>query len=791
MAFADVVTDKVGIKAFCLSFSLYNYDTSDELSIQVSSNDQFGPTYQPILLSVSDVSFELGFGQPVTKISDLSFSIANTILQHGRDISHSSVSELFGKGYHWKGRTVLVKLGCLDTDGSVATQTIWSGTLTDGRCDGKAVHFEAVAEPALKMDRVLPPDTILKHTYAGAPAHSIGSPLPIVFGDCGTEPVDSGKSDQYNKDAEMVGLSDLTRVVRCICVDQNIDTNVGPTFMVSGHELKTFPVASSGSVFIHLANLKQMGIIDSSRYSLTNDANGGKIEFTYKNPQFTAHIDTDGAYADTNIVSPENAHDKDAATYCTSDGVDGFWTKTRLSLVTPRPPDLGAIEWAKVYVLCSFNTSAAGHEGEYVRRGLWNVGTSAWQSYTDNFGVKADPPTSWLAHTITGVTSVSDFPAEMAVKIEHIVPGASGTWTGAYLRIYEICLVVKYEPYADVFEEYRERKRGWWEGYKWVTFRRKVGQVEAERFPNITLGEKDIYAACQGMKDDGSGTVTGTANALIETPSSIVHQLVKSSDYMDYSDVQTSAPGSFTEARTDQAALSLKAAMSINEHATYSQLLPELCRQSLLGLMVKPASTMPIGVVFWGSAAADNLYGTAIHFDDVLDGQETATGWTSAADIRNAFYIQCEYCPQTRTCEAMAMCDGTDSDDGLGTDDYAEKAKLATSITRHDRREFHLRADYLRVNAIDEIRNRYADMLYDNRVGLRFPVPWKYYDLMAGHVIEIDNDSWRGAGWYYPAKTNGGEGYWKYDGVTRYFLVERVSFSDDGYMEIEASEGVW
>ena len=93
-------------------------------------------------------------------------------------------------------------------------------------------------------------------------------------------------------------------------------------------------------------------------------------------------------------------------------------------------------------------------------------------------------------------------------------------------------------------------------------------------------------------------------------------------------------------------------------------------------------------------------------------------------------------------------------------------------------------------------------MKMDSRPALRFSVPWgKYYDLMAGHVIELDDDSWRdptkrhppnvGPPKYYPGSTGGTAGAWSAGGTTRYFWVTRVSFADEGYMEVEAEEGVW
>jgi len=49
---------------------------------------------------------------------------------------------------------------------------------------------------------------------------------------------------------------------------------------------------------------------------------------------------------------------------------------------------------------------------------------------------------------------------------------------------------------------------------------------------------------------------------------------------------------------------------------------------------------MTMGFVYWGSAAADNLYATAIAGADI---EEFEAGWTPLEQVKNAIYVHCEY----------------------------------------------------------------------------------------------------------------------------------------------------
>jgi hypothetical protein len=49
----------------------------------------------------------------------------------------------------------------------------------------------------------------------------------------------------------------------------------------------------------------------------------------------------------------------------------------------------------------------------------------------------------------------------------------------------------------------------------------------------------DLFVACQGHKDDGAGTITGTSNALIENPSHVIEGILR--NQLSFTDIDTTA----------------------------------------------------------------------------------------------------------------------------------------------------------------------------------------------------------------------------------------------------------
>jgi hypothetical protein len=777
MSFATEVDNRLITGCFGIKFYLYNYTTSDLTpAIQVCNNDKFGPTWQPCLTEVSGVDYTLAFGQAIADVSDLTFTIANGVLQHALGSqAHETVGELIAEGYHWKGNTVHLYLLVMDEPaGSIVSSEIWDGYIVNCEVSGAGVTFDCVNSAHYEAEEKFPDTTIILKNYAEAPASSVGDPLPIVYGDYDVPEYDQGyggHTDALDKAFERMGLQLPAKLVPCLCTDTNeSNLTTGPVFHLSKAECKEFPLTHSASVFRYIPELQQLAPIDSSTFTITNAGAATYITFD-KVIKFQVAVRPHEIGTCTGTVDPEKSYDGDASTYARLSEINDL-----LQLKIERPPDLGELDSIRVMLLRDFTLDSA--TGEFGLADLSIPDFAGGHSDIGDNTIGTDPLVDYHDVTMDNFDRVEDLPVELGVRLKNTTSDDYGQ-----IDIFEVAVSFVFkarhiaEPaiQAGITETLIPRRRG---GYDIHVER----TVEPDQYPQISEKNGIIFAAVKGTKDTAGGTVTGTANALIECPAAVLYSVLAQAT--DLTVNTTSDPGDIDKAVDDQQTDGIKSTIFFDTRKSFRDWAEELCRQSGLGLTIGMHSGVTkIGAVYWGSAASQNLYGTAIPFTDVLHDRETHIGWTPQTDTYSGVYIYGDYDPRTRTFRTVAMADGTDSDDGTGTDDYGSKAALASSKTNYKNDDFSLKATHI-AGGIAAVRDLFAGMLPEPRVALRFSLPWKYYDLQVGHVIQLDSASWVAGGRLYPEVSGG---VW----TDQRFWVERVSFSDDGYMEIEASEGVW
>jgi hypothetical protein len=767
--FAELVGNKTGDRAFGIAMQLYNYSTSTAFAFSVTNSDRFSPEYDAILVECSQPTFECRFLGGANFPPDVSFKILDKRVQ-ASPAGDLCLSDRFAAGFAWYGQELAISLLIWDEIAkAIRSQAIWVGVVTECNPTGDGeIDFVAMHKTKWLLDKPFPPDTITAHDYPNAGPGVLGMPVPYVWGDNRAIPTDDGASDAYNLFYESMGLGDTRRVVPAYCWDRSIVGTNGPEHVISGLQLKEIATAATQAVFADVGS-DALAPLASTAYIITNDASGGRVEI-YREYKVAVPIRPDKAAAGDDTANTDYAFDGDLDTYCELGDSDYDFRAN-----IPSPPDLGAISKIEVKMNCELPVTLG--VGEYYEFGLYDIGAGAWLETPDHVTTDGNK-----TYTVSAtIYRVSDLPGELAIRAypQGINYGTDPTHV---LRIAECALVVTYRcrqrldslPFELPAMPKLERLGIW-----------KPGVPSDVREPDLTK----LFVSCKGEADDGSGTYTGTASALIERPSSIIHRLAV---LAGVTAVTGTTHGSFATARTGQATDGLTARISANKKTTYSKTIQGLADQSLSAVFTPPGSTAKLGIIYWNTAAATNLYGTAIRGEDVLS---FAAGWTPLDDVRNAIYINCEYDYRAKKCVKQAFADGADSDDGLGTDDYTAKATLAASETRCGRRELEMQADYLSVEGAHEVRNGYGAMLPAPRVGVNLVLPWKYYDVEAGHVLQMDNASFLDASQHraykYPGLTDSTAGYWSHGAATRYFWVERMAFDLNGFMEIETTEGVW
>jgi hypothetical protein len=771
MAFATTILDKQAARGFGIVFDLYNAATADTITISCSPSRAFQPTYQPSVLEVSQPTFELRFGKPMSKLSDFTWAMENGPCQAGAAISHERLSDLFANGYVAIGQTV--KLRALVVNGSTTESAeVWRGHITDCKWDLDRVEFTAIHQVVRALETIIPATAVTKTAYPEAPNESIGAPLPIVLGDWSVDPADSGEDATWNKKAELMGLAALDRLLPTLCTDTNIsDKSTGPVFHLAGHASKSCPTSKSESVFFYVGDLQGHAVCDPGGFTITNSGIT-KVAFG-ANPTIRVVMRPDGVEATSTALTPLNAFDKSMASYASINAVGA----NPLVVTLPRPPDLGYIKSVTVYAYLAYSSLSGA---ERLEVGLWDYsGAGAW--YGGHSSVATPAVLDFETHAVTGVTlkHVDEFPDDLAIRI--IV----ASYSSAVVNIGEVAMVVEFQPTFYTGIDPTGAKASLWQP------RLTPNWSRSERFPDFTATASLIFMSSTGIADT-AGMYTGSGTDLIERPCDMIMYLASARAGLS---PLTSGHGSFATARTDIDAIGLTGRVYVDKQTVIGDLMSRLAEESLCGMVLTATS---LGLVFWGSAASDNLYAGG-PLAGPIDGNDLMAceiGQTSLDEIRNAVYAQCGYHANLKKCKHMAYCDKDGSDNGAGVADFpatgaVSKASLAASEAAYGRKEFHLNCEHLRVAEISHIRDYYAAMLQEPRVTLRFTVPWAYYDLQVGHVIEVDDTSWQALGLKYPGTTDGVAGYWSHGAVTRYFWVERVTYNENGTMEIEASEGVW
>jgi hypothetical protein len=768
--FAELAAQPYGAKAIGVVMSFYNYGTNTSWAFYVSGNPIFAPTYSPILESCSGLSSELSFLSPLASIADFTFTLLNNTV-HNSPAGQTKLSDQFAAGYFWYGKEITVRLLAYD-EGAKAIRhyNLWTGLLTECDYDDTTITFTAVATANWKLGQLYPADVIDLVAYPQAADGVVGMPKPRVFGDCKAIVADAGFSDAYNALSEVLGLADMHRIIPAYCWDRHLDDTAGPEYACASAAIKEFGSAASHDVFSTHTGQTELAYACSTDYdadqgyTITNDGSGARVTLKKRFGFYTCTTPTTASAANT-VDNPERAIDKDLATYCSTASA-----KTLLDVECDRPATVGRLVCATAVVIYEAAMSQAG--GEQLEIGLYDTGGAAW--IDGNTVIAADTAGVTIAtHDVDTILYPEDLPDTFTLRVNHANRNASSV-----VKIYEIGIIIQWRWAASVGSATSERTD---------TATRRASLWQPRIAPRAESANPDIstiYVGCKGQADTGAGTYTGTPDAVIETPVSIAAYLA----VLSGCSLVTSGHGLLATARTDQNTDTLKARLAIAKKQPYQELLADLCQHSVAGAFVQSASAMKIGFVYWGSAASDNLYATPINGADIF---EFSAGWTALSEVRNAVYVHCEYDYRLGKCTKLVYCDGAGSDDGTGSADYAECAKLAASESYYGRRELTLQAYTLTQTAAIAVRNQLADMLYQPRVWLRLKLPWKYYTLEAGHVIELDDASCQAIGFKYPGQTDSTDGAWAHGAETRYFWVERVTISEDCYIEIEATEGVW
>jgi hypothetical protein len=552
-----------------------------------------------------------------------------------------------------------------------ATVTIWlwEASLTDF-ADALQIFKGNVSRPAavtltgmtlhllqdLSWNQQTPPKVVDKVNYPDSPDGSQGVAIPLVYGNHIAAPMRTPWTSSYGGKQYQEDSGGGAGVVPGVIVDAGVGS-AAVKVVYAGHECMDLLDRANGfSQFVVgdnvLAPLDTTGITETlgSTESYLSIADENTIAYVAILPMDVRT--SSGAGHINTATNPRNAMDPfDETTFASLNQTTG---KNELQLILPTSGPLGRIESVMAYV--AFAGDAANTQNLRVN------------AYTPGVGAGGFAPASWVSTgTTPGIAAVTwptnywtqdwDFGGNATIydlRVDFV-----GAVANNKASIYWVALVVKYRPSRSVVTP----------GKRVVSGRSPRGYGKFTQPPPVTVfgqgqsGTKwlyknaytDIAATYQldaqflgnikGQPDDGSGTFTGSAAALIERPSDIANHFLQTYAGVASSDIETgsSTTGSFVLARSvlrNGSPNDLKLAAWIGDRTTVQRVLQGLCEQSGMCIYQDRFTDKWLCHVWKPGAAAD--YDRALSWDG-NDFMSFECEETSVVDVRTAIRVKYGY----------------------------------------------------------------------------------------------------------------------------------------------------
>ena len=635
------------------------------------------------------------------------------------------------------------------------TALIFSGVISElGDIKKGTVELEFTDHAA--ETPVIPFSEVSRVDFADAPDESIGKPIPIVMGDFSEAA--SPYTGMNPEDMQDAGCGNLVGVPAVI-TDKNLDVyDEGPDYRISDHLIKELDT-DAGAMLLEPEE-EIPGRIHPDDWALVNSSYAG-IETDWPMRVMLPVIPDGRGTPYTSGLNHMLACDNDLSTYVALGNDPGFagWC----ALVLRNVSQLGKIQQIQVK---AWVFDGSGHVYLGIAKGGNYYGTTP---YTD---ITLTGNEQICTHTVTMANgwpadewNFDDYQLWFQLPVDTYVA-----------KIREMWLLVTYVPNR----AQREKKR-------YVTFGKPGGASFGSEYRGPP-GNKELWwpthnptvlAYPKGIKDDVSGTYTGTPSALIENGADMAHYVADKYMGLSSSQVESgSAIGNFGDARTELGTYH-KLAMFVDEKTPGRDQYELLCQECRA--IPTWNSAGKLGMVPIDPSPASNYRSTLDVFDWIPEEnfyKDTFHCWRTPVDqLASSVFIEFDYCHATRKFRKTAFVTPEVSDNGFGEDQIGASHLKDLASDAEDffgpGREFRLRAYDVRKQGVAKaLMYFYADNLRWPRVWFEFQCGVHACDLSVGNVMHFGVELINGmkvptrCNTYSPAEY-WDDFYWYVAGVTR------------------------
>jgi hypothetical protein len=609
--------------------------------------------------------------------------------------------------------------------GTWESRQVWKGIVREP----VAVSSDGISLSAVDltpMQGQTPNVVISKVDFPNAPEATIGRPIPIIYGDF----LEFEAPNPYEDDPQRCGMGTF-RGIPSICVDDGRDSIYkAGKFRAMCHGAKA--TSPNTGVAFHSPGHRDRTTISSNDWALTNTTGApgtGYVEaeldwplrFNFI-PAFPVGIATGNQAA-----NPERAWDRDYSTTVSMSTGVGETEILAGTIPAVNPTGLLINTSVLLWVI------SCVPDGK-IDFGLWDPTTSSWVDVWT--GVGSATETLYVKGVLHAneVWDASEY--EIRAKLN-----ASASCT-----IRAIVLDHQYAP-ANSPAPYRYNHpppavktfSGLDYGYDVAQYKRRILAEGTE------LSDIQVMTYASGLQDDGSGTYTGTANALVEHAADQMHHVLGELSDLASTDIAGSSDhGSFTAARTALGTYH-KLAAAVLETEPINQLLHRLAFQ---------ARSVPIwnadgkrGIITLApSPSANYRSGSTFDFyaDEHFEAKSFKFGRTSLERVVNQVYVDFDFDYGANEFRKTTFVTESDSDNGFGTRDQSTSRELYAGYSQgrfQVVRDFHLKAyDVVNQGVAKQLRNWIFDWWGRAKLWIEFETYLNASDLSVGHVIQLGDE---------------------------------------------------
>lgn len=523
-----------------------------------------------------------------------------------------NLSDLFQQ-FRWLGAKVEIFLWSQRLTSISDLAQVFSGIVQSYNVGSSKIDVKLIQRR--DWNRIVSVQNVTRDLFPRAPERSVGLPIPIVYGAIKPFPLRAPWPNPFGSDQNGMDKAHGGQLgVPAIMVDTGRGGNDQKMeFRVASHAIKSHgTVADSTSYFIKAMG-DRLGVITPTELFSSASGSGFRLGDDFGSAIMPIRLVEQAAYSTDPATNPNYAID-----IFDESSFSFFKSHSTVPISQGR----------------KFRGESVSAEGQLVEAFLLVaqkfpiVGAGNFKISTSKNGAAAAAPLAGLISLSPEVRTASlgvawgggrmpDSPWNFS-EIEVTIEWTSSPLSAEEFYLYFAGIFVVYKPKAKIYRERqfsRPRLRKPESGKGFVEF---VGPQEI--VPPDTEIESDFFATVEGHADDGSGTFTGTAGALIERPCDVAQHLLRNvAAQSGLIEIGTGVFGSFVDARSSLKTWrggDWKVAFAIAEASDVETHLSRIAAAGLAWVYIDPETDRWVWVPWLIGSGSD--YGRQVWRDDIV-----------------------------------------------------------------------------------------------------------------------------------------------------------------------------